>query len=195
MSMKYLKKFESFSINENESTAEAKAEDIIKQKIDSMSEEDKEKAKSELTEMANKLGLSPEEMTDPNKVGAALASKQGQIKLESASVNEGLSDWWGRVKNTVYSWMTRLGLVGVIGGIATAAIGAGFQETATNLADYVPDSVVNPNTAVVIGGIAFVISMTAMLIGMTNTKTATDSGMSDERAQQIIANRKARHGR
>jgi hypothetical protein len=192
--MKYLKKFESFTINENES-AEVAAEEVVRKKIDSMSDEDKEKVKSELMKMADKLGLSAEEMTDPHKVGAALASKQGQIKLESSSVNEGFSDWWGRVKKTFYSWMTKLGIVGVIGSIVTAAIGAGFQEKATNLADYVPDSVVYPNAAVVIGGIAFVISFTAMLIGLNNIEIDNGNSMSDERSRKIIANRKAKYGR
>lgn len=192
--MKYLKKFESFGLSESD---EASAEKVIKQKIESMSAEDKEKAKSELISMADKLGLSPEEMTDPHKVGAALASKQSGIKLESISINEGLVDLWNRVKNNVFSWMSKLGIAGVIVSIITTAIGASFQETATNLADYVPDSVVNPNKAVIIGGIAFVISLTAMLIGLHNTENdnVEKSSMSHKRARQIIANRKAKHGR
>ena len=41
-----------------------------------------------------------------------------------------------------------------------------MQSHATNLADYVPDATVNPNTAVIIGGVAFVISMAAVIIGL-----------------------------
>lgn len=193
--MKYLKKFESFSINENESPAEAKAEEVIRQKIESLSEEDKEKAKSELEALAGKLGLSAEDMTDPHKVGAALAEKEGELKLESPSVNEGLSDWWGRVKNTFYSWLTRIGVGGLIGSITSVAIGAELQSTATNLADYAPDSIVQPNTAIVIGGIAFVISMAAVILGMSKKTSPAGGEMSDERAKQIIANRKAKYGR
>lgn len=163
MNMKYLKTFESFKINENETQ---NAEEVVKQKIESLSPEQKEELSSQLSDLSAKLGLSPEEMTDTEKVAAALAKNQGSLKLESLEVNEGFSDWWGRVKNNFYSWLTKIGVGGLIGSIASVAIGAEMQSHATNLADYVPDATVNPNTAVIIGGVAFVISMAAVIIGL-----------------------------
>lgn len=161
MNMKYLKTFESFSINENKGT-----EEFVKQKIESLSPKQKEELSSQLSDLSDKLGLSPEEMTDAEKVAAALAKNQGSLKLESLEVNEGFKDWWGKVKKNFYSWLTKIGVGGLIGSIASAAIGAEMQSQATNLADYVPDSTVDPNLAVVIGGVAFVISMAALIIGL-----------------------------
>lgn len=163
MNMRYLKTFEGFKINENQSS-----EEVVKQKIESLSPEEKEKLTSELNNLATKLGLSAEEMTDTEKVAAALAEKQGELK--ESVINEGIGqdikEWWGRVKNSFYKWLTRIGVGGVILSIASAAIGAEMQSQATNLADYVPDATVNPNAAVVIGGVAFVISTAALILGM-----------------------------
>ena len=193
--MKYLKAFENFKINEE---IEGDIEQVVTQKVNSLSDEEKDKVKSELTNLSNKLGLSPEDMTDPNKVGEALAKHQGELGDISESVlNEGLSDWWGRVKNSFYTWMTRLGIMGMLGGITSAAIGGHALETATNLADYVPDSVVEPNTAIIIGGIALAISLAATIIGMQGqtSPAGSDNKISPERAQEIIAKRKLRHRR
>jgi hypothetical protein len=113
-------------------------------------------------------------MTDTNKVGEALAKQAAEadeLGEVSESLNEGLSDWWGRVKQTFFKWLTRLGVMGMIGGITSVCIGAHALETATNLADFVPNSVVEPNTAIIMGGIAVVISLTATLIGLNNVET------------------------
>lgn len=167
--MKHIKAFESFQINENESAVDI--EQTVTQKVENLSDDDKEKVRGELSDLANKLGLSPEDMTDPNKVGEALAKNQGELGDVSESVlNEGLSDWWGRVKNRFYKWLTRLGVMGMIGGITSAAIGAHALETATTLADFVPDSVVEPNTAIIMGGVALALSLTATLVGLQNYK-------------------------
>jgi hypothetical protein len=167
--MKYMKAFESFQINENDS-AVSDIEQTVTQKVENLSDEDKEQVKNELSELANKLGLSLEDMTDTNKVGEALAKNQGSLGEVSESLNEGLSDWWGRVKQTFFKWLTRLGVMGMIGGITSAAIGAHALETATTLADFVPDSVVEPNTAIIMGGVALAISLAATLVGLQNYK-------------------------
>jgi ABC-type transporter Mla subunit MlaD len=167
-----MKAFESFQINENDS-AVSDIEQTVTQKVENLSDEDKEQVKNELSELANKLGLSLEDMTDTNKVGEALAKNQGSLGEVSESLNEGLSDWWGRVKQTFFKWLTRLGVMGMIGGITSAAIGAHALEigahaleTATTLADFVPDSVVEPNTAIIMGGVALAISLAATLVGL-----------------------------
>lgn len=195
--MKYLRKFESFSINENEGQ-DPKMEEVVSQKVNALSDEDKEKAKAEITALAGKLGLSPEDMTDASKVEAALSKKEGELKLESNSLNEGLSEWWGRAKNSFYKWLTYTGIGGLVGGIASTAIGASMMSDATNLADYT-GATVQPNTAAIVGGVAAVISLIATIVGMKGqqaTSTAGDvkSELSD-RDRQIIANRKSRLGR
>ena len=191
MSMKYLKAFENFKINENDS--ETDLEQVITQKAQSLSDEEKEKVRVELSDLAKKLGLSPEDMTDPNKVGEALAKQQGELGEVSESLNEGLRDWWGRVKNQFFKWLTRIGVGGMVGGMISAAVGANAMEAATNLADYVPDSIVEPNTAIIVGGIAFAIGILATVIGLQNQKfTDLKTEISPERAQRIIAQRKAR---
>jgi ABC-type multidrug transport system fused ATPase/permease subunit len=175
--MKYIKAFESFKINENDSSvADIKKQvgETVTSKLDKLSDDEKEKVKKELSDLANKLGLSLEDMTDTNKVGEALAKQAAEadeLAEVSESLNEGLKDWWGRVKQTFFKWLTRLGVMGMIGGITSAAIGAHALETATNLADFVPNSVVEPNTAIIMGGIAVVISLTATLIGLNNVET------------------------
>lgn len=194
--MKYLRKFESFSINENEGQ-DPKMEEVVSQKVNALSDEDKEKAKAEITALAGKLGLSPEDMTDASKVEAALSKKEGELKLESNSVNEGLSEWWGRAKNSFYKWLTYTGIGGLVGGITSAAIGASMMSDATNLADYT-GATVQPNTAAIVGGAAFVISLIATIVGMKGQETSTAGGSKSElsdRDRQIIANRKSRLGR
>lgn len=194
--MKYLRKFESFSINENEGQ-DPKMEEVVNQKVNALSDEDKEKAKAEITALAGKLGLSPEDMTDASKVEAALSKKEGELKLESNSVNEGLSEWWGRAKNSFYKWLTYTGIGGLVGGITSAAIGASMMSDATNLADYT-GATVQPNTAAIVGGAAFVISLIATIVGMKGQETSTAGGSKSElsdRDRQIIANRKSRLGR
>jgi len=194
--MKYLRKFESFSINKNEGQ-DPKMEEVVSQKVNALSDEDKEKAKAEITALAGKLGLSPEDMTDASKVEAALSKKEGELKLESNSVNEGLSEWWGRAKNSFYKWLTYTGIGGLVGGITSAAIGASMMSDATNLADYT-GATVQPNTAAIVGGAAFVISLIATIVGMKGQETSTAGGSKSElsdRDRQIIANRKSRLGR
>lgn len=194
--MKYLRKFESFSINENEGQ-DPKMEEVVSQKVNALSDEDKEKAKAEITALAGKLGLSPEDMTDASKVEAALSKKEGELKLESNSVNEGLSEWWGRAKNSFYKWLTYTGIGGLVGGITSAAIGASMMSDATNLADYT-GATVQPNTAAIVGGAAFVISLIATIVGMKGQETSTAGGSKSELSdgdRQIIANRKSRLGR
>ncbi len=193
--MRYLKAFENFKINEE---TEGDIDQVVTQKINNLSDEDKDKVKNELINLADKLGLSPEDMTDPNKVGEALSKHQGELaEITESVLNEGLSDWWGRVKNSFYSWMTKLGIMGMLGSITSVAIGANALETATNLADYVPDSVVEPNTAIIMGGIALVISLAATIVGMQgqSSPVGSNNAIDPERAKAIIAKRKLRHRR
>ena len=193
--MKYIKTFENYKINESEEVELTKAEEIIKQKVGSFSEEEKNKAREEIIALANKLGLSPEDMTDESKVKAALAKNQSELKLESISVNEGMREWWSKAKNKFYKWLTYSGIGGLVGGLVTLAIGGSMDSVATNAADYT-GATVDMNTAVIVGGVAMVISLVATLVGMKGQETPATSGATlTDRQKQIIANRKSKYGR
>lgn len=160
--MKYLKKFESFSSNENN-----EMEDLVSSKINSLSDSEIEEVKSDLLELADNLGLSPEELTDEEKVKSAL-SKSG-LKLESLAINEGLKDWWARSKNKFYNFLTKFGIGGILSGIITTAIGSNMMSDASTLADYTGQDVA-PNSTVIIGGAAIVISLIATIVGMQKSE-------------------------
>jgi hypothetical protein len=165
--MKYIKTFENYKVNESSDMTDVQLK--VKQKIElevkKLSEEDKNMAREELTKLASKLGLSPEDMTDATKVQAALSKKESDLKLESMLVNEGLREWWEKSKKGVYQWFTGLGLTGIIGGITSACIGGNLLSVATTAADYSGASV-DPNTAAIVGGVAAAISALAMIIGL-----------------------------
>lgn len=195
MSMKYIKTFENYKINESEEVELPKTEEIIKQKVEALSEEDKNKAREEILALASKLGLSPEDMTDASKVEAALSKKESELKLESISVNEGIKEWWDKAKNKFYKWLTYTGIGGVVGGLITLAIGGSMQGADTNLADYT-GATVHPNTAVIVGGVAMAISLVATIVGMKGQETpVTSGGALTDRQKEIIANRKRKYGR
>ena len=200
MSMKYIKTFENYKINEsevNEISNEinlTEAESVIKKKVESFSEEEKNKAIEELTTLAGKLGLSPEDMTDATKVEAALSKKESELKLESVSVDESLKEWWGKAKDKFYKWLTYSGIGGMVGGLITLAIGGSMNSHATNVADYT-GATIDMNTAVIVGGSAMVISLVATLVGLKGKESSSTPAMSQNQASQIIANRKRREGR
>ena len=198
MSMKYIKTFENYKVNENEENPISseinlnKAKSVIEEKVKSFSEEEKNKAIEELTTLARKLGLSPEDMTDATKVEAALSKKESELKLESVSVDESLKKWWGKTKDKFYKWLTNAGIGGLVGGLITLAIGGSMDSQASNLADYT-GATVDMNTAVIVGGSAMVISLVATLVGMKGKgSSSTPAVMSQDQAKLIIANRKRR---
>jgi len=199
--MKYIKTFENYKINESEVDEISKeinltkAKSLIEEKVKSFSEEEKNKAIEELTKLAGKLGLSPEDMTDPTKVEAALSKKESELKLESVSVDESLKEWWGKAKDKFYKWLTYSGIGGLVGGLITLAIGGSMDSIATNAADYT-GATVDMNTAVIVGGSAMVISLVATLVGLKGKESSSSpAAMSQNQASQIIANRRRRGGR
>lgn len=161
--MKYIKTFENYKVNESSEMTDVKQK--VEQEVKKLSEEDKNKAREELIKLASKLGLTPEDMTDATKVEAALSKKESDLKLESMLVNEGLREWWEKSKKSVYQWFTGLGLTGIIGGITSACIGGNLLSQVTTAADFSGASV-DPNTAVIVGGVAAAISFIAMIVGL-----------------------------
>lgn len=170
--MKYLKTFEGFSINENEGTSVVETE--VSKEIESLSQEDKEKVKSELLDIADRLGLNPEELADKEKVAAAL-EKESDLSIKESLVNEGLSDWWKRTKRKVYGWLAGLGATGTLGGIITAGIGAEMQSAAHNIADYTGQTV-EPNQLAIIGLTATAIGVAALITGLVGSGQAGAAG-------------------
>ena len=201
MSMKYIKTFENYKVNENEENPISseinltKAKSVIEEKVKSFSEEEKNKAIKELTTLAGKLKLSLEDMTDATKVEAALSKKESELKLESVSVDESLREWWGKTKDKFYKWLTNAGIGGLVGGLITLAIGGSMDSQASNLADYT-GATVDMNTAVIVGGSAMVISLVATLVGMKGKESSSKPvTMSPIQASQIIKNREKRVGK
>jgi uncharacterized Tic20 family protein len=161
--MRHLKGFKSFSINENNSSME----DIVSSKIESLSDSEIEQVKQDLLKLADNIGLSPEDLTDEEKVKAAL-DKSG-MKIEPL-VNEGLKETWDKIKGKFGKMLLNFGLGGLVSSIVTLALGAGMQSGAVTAADY-SGATVEPNTMVIIGGTAAVISLIATIIGAKNIKS------------------------
>jgi hypothetical protein len=196
--MKYIKTFENYKVNENEVNPISseinltKAESVITQKVESFTEEEKNKAIKELTTLAGKLKLSLGDMTDAAKVEEALSKNESELKLKSVSVDESLKEWWGKTKDKFYKWLTNAGIGGLVGGLITLAIGGSMDSQASNLADYT-GAVVDMNTAVIVGGSAMVISLVATLVGLKGKGASSmPVTMSPKQASQIIKNREKR---
>lgn len=170
--MKHLKTFESFSINENKEAS--RVEEEVTKKMKSLSDKEKEKAKSELMDIADSLGLKPEELADKEKVEKAL-QKEGNLEIKESLLNEGISDWWKKTKAKVFNWLTGLGVTGFLGGMITTAIGAEMQSAATAAADY-SGQVVDPNQAVVIGLTAAAIGAAALVTGLAGSGQISKAG-------------------
>lgn len=171
--MKYLKTFESFSINENQGNSAAEAE--VAKKIEELSPEEQENLKGELIELADKLGLDPSELADKEKVEAA---------LQAQGVNEEFQ-WWDRAKSKISAWLTGLGVTGLIGGLSSVAIGSEMQSHETTLADFRPDAIVEPNQAVVIGGIAMAVGLAAVITGLAMSKDLGSAGSAAGGARRL----------
>ena len=166
--MKYIKTFENYKVNESSEMTDVRQK--VEQEVKKLSEEDKNKAREELIKLASKLGLTPEDMTDATKVEAALSKKESDLKLESMLVNEGLRQWWEKSKKSVYQWFTGLGLTGIVGGITKICVAANVVSAATTAADY-SGATLDPNTAVIVGGVAAAISALVMIIGLKGQGT------------------------
>lgn len=162
--MKHIKTFESFKINE--SVVDPKLEQDIEDKIKSLRPGERAKLTQELSDFQRKHGLSDEDMKNAEKVQAALTKSTlddelGQIQ-EGISI-QGIKDWWSRTKNKVFSILSKFGLGGVVASIITIAIGAEMQSH--ELATAGAEQILDPNTAVVIGGIAAAVSIASIIIG------------------------------
>jgi hypothetical protein len=177
--MRYLKKFENFAGEEENSGHQAPVDGLspetkekIEDKINSFSPEELSKAQGELEAIASKLKLSIEDLQDSSKVEAAL--KSNPLNVSEALLNEGLSEWWSGIKNKVYSWMSRIGIVGVVGSLISLGIQAEMASDSITQADYT-GATLNPSASMIYSGIALIISATAIAISMKNSKSTSVS--------------------
>ena len=166
--MKHIKTFESFKINETQFEENSGLKQKLKSHIESLSDEDKKKLAEDLNELAQKLGLSPEQMEDEEAVAAKLLktmdSAFDSLKLKNEGFSlQGIKSWWSRTKNKVFNFLTKFGLGGVVLSIIDIAIGAEMQSHTVDTAG--AEQIVDPNTAVVIGGIAAAVSIASIVIG------------------------------
>jgi len=164
--MKYLKTFESYNQADDSllNSAEGKK---IQDKIDSMSPQDLAKLEAEVAALADKLGLSLEEMKDAEKVSQALVDSGMADKIESMiPVKESFSEWWSRTKDKFYNLLWKLGLGGLLTSLASICVGAEMVSSSTALADFVPDATVHPHLATVVGGVGMAVSLVTTIVGL-----------------------------
>lgn len=120
------------------------------------------------------------------------STEQIQNKVEEMlPMNESMvNEAWDKSK--IYNWLVGGGLGATAAGLVTMVLGAIPTQELSNLADYTGGTV-NPGPAVIAGLVALAVGAIAAGVGMHgHQKLATDKGkISPERAQQIIAQRKA----
>lgn len=150
---------------------------VITDKVKEMSDDDKRVVAEEMGKLAAKLGLSVEDLADHNKVAMALLnagmivenfSYDGDMNELMEGINEGLLDglktWWEKARTTVSKWMVKLGVGGLVVGVISAAIGAGYMPEPNY-----SGAPVTPNAAVIAGGIGAAISLVVLMLGLKGT--------------------------
>lgn len=153
--MKYLRKFESFSvkINENEETIDRESiKDEVMKKYEQSTPEEKEQISSDLESFAENHGLTLEDLKDSSKVQAALEN----IK---ESLNEGwFGDKWNQFKNWIGGFLVKAGLTGMAATIVGAATASGIiGETAMQKSDIAVPFGITVGVALAISTLAFAI--------------------------------------
>lgn len=161
--MKYLKTFESYSVNENAEvlTAEVKSniENKIKEEVAKLSPAQTEEVKAQLEDFAAEHGLSFEDLKDAEALAKVLTP---EVEKSDLPANESwLGDRFNQFKKWIGGFLIKLGLVG----FASTIIGA-----ATAVSIVGESAMRNPEVSGPIGmgvGIAFAISLLAYSVGAT----------------------------
>jgi hypothetical protein len=122
MNMRYLKTFESFG-----SSGISGFEDMISVELSKLPVDQQEKLKSEVQNLANKLGVSVEELANPDFAVKLMTDKTEESNLENI-VEEGVfGDVWDYVKSKSSFILKALGKIiswgGAIASAATAITG------------------------------------------------------------------------
>jgi hypothetical protein len=181
--MKYLKTFESYSVNESAEvlTAEVKSniENKVKEEVAKLTPAQMEEVKAQLEDFAQDHGLSFEDLHDVDALSKVLAE---EAKEELPANESWLSDKFGSFKKWIGGFLVKLGLVG----FASTIVGA---ATAVSIAG--ESAMRNPEVSGPIGiGIlsAFAISTLAYSIGASipgeGKKIAQELGSAAGRAKR-----------
>jgi hypothetical protein len=148
-----------------------------------------------VNELAQKLGLSVEQLKDEELVKSKLAELTKNESFEVDETNEGLKDMFASLKAKAAKILTWAGLGTVAGGLINLAIDAGFNEHAINAADYT-GATLHMSSMAIASIIALVAGTAMTVVGMKNLpKTATAGAELSDAQKAQIARRKARFGR
>lgn len=162
--MKYLKTFESYSVNENQGEHVTDLPPDVKENIEKkvqeeaakLTPEQMEEAKVQLEDFAAKHGLTFDELkNNPEKLAAILA----KTDLPELPTNEGIKETFMKIKEKLGGFLIKLGLVG----FASTIIGAATATAVVGEA-----AMRNPEVGGPIGmavGAAFAVSMLCYIIG------------------------------
>jgi hypothetical protein len=115
--MRYLKTFESFG-----SSNHSGFEDMIGVEIAKMPESEKSRLEAEVQDLANKFGVSIEELSNPETAVKLVTQKAEEGDVESVVEEGALGDLWDWIKSksaTIYKALGRI--IGWGGGLASAA--------------------------------------------------------------------------
>jgi hypothetical protein len=154
------------AVSSIKSTPEMKK--MISDEIKKLTPEKKDQLKSELADLAGKLKLSGEDLKNPAVVakallGAGLVKESVDTEIDT-ELNEGrLADWWSGAKKAVAKWMTRLGVGGMVTGLATMCYGSTLMPNVDYMAY---DATVTPNAWIIAGGAALAISLASTMLGL-----------------------------
>lgn len=156
--MRYLKTFESYSVNENASVlpeeSKAKIEQSVQDEVAKLSPEQIEEAKSQLEDFAAKHGLTYEDLKDTEKLASVL-----EPEVDVPANESWFGDKWKQFKNWIGGFLVKLGLVGFVSTVVGSATAVGIVGE---------QAMRNPEISGPIGiatGIAFAISTLVYTIG------------------------------
>lgn len=154
--MKYLKTFESYSINENNSElpeeVKSSIEKEMEEQVSKLSPEKMEELKKELQDFASKHGLSTEDLEDPKRIEEILA-------IYSETNESWLGDKWNQFKSWIGGFLFKVGLGGFVSSIIGTCVASGVLDY-QGVGEIAAGKMVGPYAAA-----AFGISALAILIG------------------------------
>lgn len=148
-----------------------------------------------VSELSQKLGLTPEQLKDESLVKSKLEEMAKNESFEVDETNEGLKDFFSGLKARAARFLTGIGLGTVTLGLVSLAVDAGFHEHAMNAADYT-GATLQMSSMAIASIIAMVAGTAITVVGMKNLpKTATAGAELSDAQKAQIARRKARFGR
>jgi hypothetical protein len=168
--MKHLRTFEKFSINENTTGPEDiknKLTQKVKAEVKKLSPDQKEQAAQEIADFLSKTGLSVEDLTNTDKVTAALKKMEVNPSNESLLTEGKFGEWWKGFKQKHAKLFKGLGIASLVIGGATLGIDAELANL--NLRD-VSDISRSMGGLSTLGLSAVALGAMALNIGLNNIK-------------------------